>query len=179
MVQLIDRFLPAYDFNEVHNIRINSPAAPIYPLLMPLDMNSSKIVKSLFLLRGLPSGDIRLDRMLSSGPFEMLEENPGKEMVIGFLTDARLCPISIPDKEFFLSYRPEKGMKVAWNFSLDNGPKNTTRLSTETRIQCFGDTTRIFFSWYWFAIKPFSGIIRMEMLKIVKHQAEQAGMFGQ
>jgi hypothetical protein len=178
MDKLIDQYIPVYDFNEIHHTQINSSPDNIYPLLIPLDMNRSKIIKSLFLLRGLPSKNIRLDRMLSEGPFELLEENPGKEMVIGLLTDWALRDDTISSKEYFLSYRPEKGIKIAWNFCLTSGPKNITRLSTETRIQCFGDAARLLFSWYWFFIKPFSGIIRMEMLKIVRQQAQQTGLPG-
>ncbi|MCG8633781.1 MAG: hypothetical protein MI863_08140 [Desulfobacterales bacterium] len=172
---LIDRYLPVYDFNEIHQIRINNTPDRVYPLLIPLDMNRSKIIKSLFFLRGLPAKDIRLDRMLSAGPFELLEENPGKEIAIGLLTDDLLKDLTVPARDFFPDYRPEKGLKIAWNFHIDNRPQNTVHLSTETRIQCFGDATRLFFSWYWFFIRPFSGIIRMEMLKIVRHKAEQSG----
>lgn len=176
MSLMIDHYLPEYHHSEIHHIHIRNSPEHIYPLLMPLDLNGSKLIKTLFRLRGLPAGDIRIDRMMDNGPFTLLEERPGQELVIGLLTDAWLRPVSFTDRDVFLSYAPEKGLKIAWNFSLarDQG-KDTACLSTETRIQCLGTAARLFFSCYWFVIRPFSGMIRMEMLRIVKRLAEQSG----
>ena len=136
-------------------------------------MNRSKIIKSLFLLRGLPHKDIRLDHMLSAGPFEILGEWPGKEMVMGLLTSAVLRPLPFRGGADFLAHAPDQGLKIAWNFTIEpHRETGQSRLVTETRIRCFGNRARVFFSAYWFIIRPFSGLIRMEMLKIAKQAAE-------
>ena len=61
--------------------------------------------------------------------------------------------------------------KAVWNFSVDESG-NETRLTTETRIRCLDDASRRSFGFYWTFIQPFSGLIRNEMLKIVKKKAE-------
>jgi hypothetical protein len=64
--------------------------------------------------------------------------------------------------------------KAAWNFVLRAGLTETeiTILSTETRIQCFGPRARWKFRIYWGLVGPFSGLIRREMLKVVRIKAE-------
>jgi len=49
-----------------------------------------------------------------------------------------------------------------------------TRLTTETRIKCLDEDSRSRFGWYWAFIRPFSGLIRMEMLRAIKRKAETA-----
>jgi hypothetical protein len=47
-----------------------------------------------------------------------------------------------------------------------------TILETETRIQCLDKNALKKFSWYWFFIRPFSGMIRLQILKSIKRSAE-------
>ncbi len=178
MTILIDQLLPVYDYNEIHKINIRNQRDKVYSQLIHMDLNRSWITKTLFFLRGLHHRDLSLSQMLSQGPFKLLEENQPHELVIGLLTNTYLKPALITDKAFFLEYAPKNGLKIAWNFSIAQGTGNglfsdeSCELSTETRIQCLGPNAKTFFSLYWFFIKPFSGIIRREMLKAIKNQAE-------
>lgn len=61
--------------------------------------------------------------------------------------------------------------KAVWNFSLDESG-DETNLKTETRIKCFDTESRRSFGCYWTFIQPFSGLIRMEMLRTIKSKAE-------
>lgn len=45
-------------------------------------------------------------------------------------------------------------------------------LSTETRIQYFGPAARHKFRLYWFFIGPFSGAIRVGLLRGIRRRAE-------
>ncbi|MCU1338883.1 MAG: hypothetical protein JWO19_4464 [Bryobacterales bacterium] len=47
-----------------------------------------------------------------------------------------------------------------------------TELRTETRVLCADVATRRRFGAYWTLIKPFSGLIRLEMLAAVRSAAE-------
>lgn len=47
-----------------------------------------------------------------------------------------------------------------------------TRLSTETRVLCFGDAARRKFLLYWRVVEPFSGVIRWSLLRGVRRAAE-------
>jgi len=41
-------------------------------------------------------------------------------------------------------------------------------VATETRIRCTDDASRRAFLRYWRVIRPFSGLIRMEMLRSIR-----------
>lgn len=168
---LIDRYLPRFDFNEVHKIHINAQTDRVYPQTLQMNLNNSWITKTLFKLRGLPSTDISLKSIISQGPFNILEEKENIEIVIGMVTDQRMVPDFNFNWDQDQNQSSSKQIKIAWNFFLEEN--KGTRLTTETRIQCSDRSTRICFMLYWFIIRPFSGLIRNEMLKTIKAQAEK------
>ena len=63
-------------------------------------------------------------------------------------------------------------IKVAMEFRLECAPAGT-RLSTETRILATDPSTRRWFAAYWFLIRPFSGLIRRELLRTIARRAER------
>jgi hypothetical protein len=62
--------------------------------------------------------------------------------------------------------------KAVWNFAVVAESEQMTRVITETRIQAFGRSARWKFRAYWLIVSPFSGIIRKEILELVKRNAE-------
>jgi hypothetical protein len=76
--------------------------------------------------------------------------------------------------ENFKAFDKSGYAKAVWNFSIDaDGPEDeVTRLTTETRIKCLDEGSRRSFGFYWTFVQPFSGLIRMEMLKTIKRKAE-------
>lgn len=120
----------------------------------------------------MQSKGVMLEKMEESR-FKILGEERNKEMVIGLAGQfwrptGNLQEI---DAANFKEFDKPGFAKAAWNFSLDEAG-GETKLGTETRIQCIGDTARSRFGFYWTFIQPFSGWIRMEMLKLVKNKAE-------
>ncbi len=169
---LIDEFLPQYDFNETHGISIHADAADIYRVANEIDFRESLIIRGLMRLRGMSVGDLTLSN-LGKFKFEMLAETVNKEMVIGLVGKFWTVAGSLQkiDAESFKRFYTAGYAKAAWNFSLDaDGPN--TRLTTETRIKCLDDESRRSFGFYWMFIRPFSGLIRMEMLRTIKRKAE-------
>lgn len=75
------------------------------------------------------------------------------------------------DARSFKEFDERGYAKTVWNFSLDE-TGGETNLTTETRIKCLDAESRRSFGFYWTVIRPFSGLIRMEMLKIIKRKAE-------
>lgn len=61
--------------------------------------------------------------------------------------------------------------KAVWNFSVTE-VGSRSRLTTETRIKCLDDESRRSFGRYWTLIRPFSGLVRMEMLRTIKRRVE-------
>jgi hypothetical protein len=151
MAFLIDKYLLKYNFNEYHDRLIVASAKECFLAAKNLNLSKSFITKMLLKLRGLPAKDLHLQAFLHNMCFTYLEENPFKEFVI----DAS-----------------QLNLKMMWNFYFKEVDENNTLVSTETRVLCLTKKSKILFSLYWFFIKPFSGIIRMEMLKLIKQKAE-------
>lgn len=169
---LIDEFLPEHDFVEKHGILIRADAADIYRVANEIDFSESLVIRWLFRLRGLSAENLTL-RALRKFKFETLGETVNKELVLGLV--GRFWTISGAlqkiDAESFKKFDKAGFAKAVWNFSLDaDGDK--TCLTTETRIKCLDADSRRSFGRYWMFIQPFSGLIRMEMLKTIKRKAE-------
>jgi hypothetical protein len=62
--------------------------------------------------------------------------------------------------------------KAAWNFAVRQHPNGGTELRTETRVMCADSASRWRFRAYWTLIRPFSGLIRRELLAAVRVHAE-------
>ena len=140
---LIDKYLPQFTFNEYHKTVMHTSAKDCFLAARNLDMAKSFLTKILMNLRGLPTTDLTLQGFIKNFGFTYLEENPYNEFVI----DAS-----------------QKNINIIWNFYFEAIEENKTLASTETRILCLTKRSKYLFSLYWFFIKPFSGLIRFEML---------------
>ena len=182
---LIDEFLPQYDVVERHQIEVYAPAQPVYAAVRSLDLNGSEVVRWLFLLRSLPGllGSCRiknrglgltLDELLHNG-FILLSEKPPQEIVLGVV--GRFWTIAGELQHLkateFLSFNKSGYAKAAWNFSLTE-QGNKTLLATETRVYCLDEASRQRFRMYWLLIRPFSGLIRREALRVTKQRVEKS-----
>ena len=149
---LINKYLPEYIYNEFHNTLVNASVMECFLAAKTLDMSKSFLTKTLLKLRGLPTEDLTLQGFIKNICFTYLEENPYTEFVI----DASRNTI-----------------KIIWNFHFEKIEENKTMVSTETRILCLTKRSKFLFSLYWFLIKPFSGLIRLEMLRLIRKNAEK------
>lgn len=169
---LIDEFLPKYDFIETHDIEIRASAETVFGVMDEVDLCESPIIRGLFLLRGLRGGHLKL-RDLKKSDFEILGIEKNKELLIGlagkfWTLTGQMQKINADN---FRAFDKKGFAKAVWNFSVD-GDGNETRLTTETRVCCLDDASRRSFRFYWTFIQPFSGLIRNEMLKVIKRKAE-------
>lgn len=172
-MMLIDKFMPKYDFKETHHIKIQATRADVFRALNKIDLCDSFIIRTLFFLRGLPTRKMKLSEMKKMR-FETLGKIENEEVLLGLAgkfwkIKGELQKVNSSN---FREFDTEGFAKATWNFSLD-GKGDETRLTTETRIECLGEESRKSFGFYWNFIQPFSGIIRMEMLKAVKRNAER------
>lgn len=171
---LHDRFLPVYDFVEKHQITINRSPEKIFVLIDELDFSESLIIRTLFRLRGM-STKMTLKKGLLQQNFIALEEHKNQELLLGLIgqfwkLNGNLKKVA-PDK--FSEFNEPGFSKATWNFKLVPTSGDVTILETETRIQTLDEKAHKFFSRYWFFIRPFSGLIRKEMLRSIKRKAER------
>jgi hypothetical protein len=169
---LIDDYLAEYDFVETHGISIHAAAPDIYRAANEVDFTESFIIRWLFRLRGLSTEKVTL-KSLKRTRFEILGETPGRELLLG-LVGRFWTPkgdLKKIDPESFKAFDTPGYAKAVWNFSLRPDGRDV-RLTTETRIRCTDADSRKRFGFYWMFVRPFSGLIRMEMLRAIKRNAE-------
>jgi hypothetical protein len=172
---LIDDYLPSFDFNEKHDILIASRPEKVYRTAGSVKFGRSLIIKCLLRMRGMPPDNFSLSEIEQSD-FKKLAEKPNEELVLGLIgrpwtLTGELQKIKSPGA--FLSFDTPGFMKAVWNFSV-KGEGAGSRLTTETRVMCLDAASRKRFGYYWMLIRPFSGLIRMEMLRLIKQQSEIA-----
>lgn len=182
---VIDEFMPVYDVSKRYSMTISAPVDKVYSALKSSNINESPFIRILFFLRGLPAiftshkqvsgkSKLTIGNIADSG-FMLLNEKPNEEIVIGIV--GQFWKLSgnihrIPSEQFS-SFNEKEFAKAAWNFFLRSVDPTTTELSTETRVQCMDEKSWKKFRRYWFLIGPFSGIIRKEMLRVIKSNAEK------
>lgn len=185
-VPQIGEFLPNYDFSASYGLNVSAPASVVYESLLAADFSELWLVRLLMtvrsgrlLLRSRVSTDLR-QRLQGTG-FVILEEVPNAELVVGvagrfWRPDGRRCMDVTADA--FAEFSRPGYAKAAWNFRLREDSPENTFLSTQTRIQCFGQAALWKFRVYWTVIRPFSGLIRKAILEQVKNQAESNYRFS-
>jgi hypothetical protein len=171
---LLDTWLPEFDVSKRHAISIPAPAPRVYPELLRYDFGDSFVTALLMGLRGYgfrwkrtrQAQVLSLREQLERFAFTLLEEKPGEELVFGLVgkfwrPDGGLRRLS---REDFAAFREPGYAKAAWNLRVEAGP-DASVLSTETRVLCFGKSARRKFLVYWRVVEPFSGLIRMSLLR--------------
>ena len=171
---LPDKYLPAFHFSEKHSIQITATPSAVSDQIAVLNVSDSWMIRILLALRGIP-------RKTSTGMegwkkmgFVVLEHQPDKEIILGLIGQFWKANGNIQSfvREEFITMINPAFVKAVWNFKISPLDESRVLLETETRIFCAGDQVRKRFYRYWFFVKPFSGLIRKEMLKIIKRKAE-------
>jgi hypothetical protein len=177
---LIDDFLPDYDVREQHRTKVSAPMDKVYAAVRRLDISRAKLSMLLFTLRGIPAGGITpscftLDDFLKMG-FILLGERENEELLLG-LVGRFWTPsgglLRLVAKDFRGFDRPGYA-KAAWDFTLRKQPDESVLLETETRVLCTDTASQKRFRFYWLFIGAFSGLIRREILRAIKLNAEES-----
>jgi hypothetical protein len=178
-MHLIDEYLPDFYVSSYHQAVVLSPVSRVFSSIWDLDLSESGIVRLLFAVRGMPRRALTLKGLLQDG-FVALDERLDEELVFGgagrFWT--RNGDFQALNDRDFKAFRRKGHVKLAVNFRVTPVNRNETLLSTETRVQCFGVYSRWRFNLYWFIIRPFSGFIRREMLRLIKEASEAETIDG-
>ena len=179
--RLIDEFLPEYDVVERHEILVAAPVEAAYDAVLGLDLARSPVIAALLAVRGLPklfterpqlSRRVDLAAIEHAG-FVRLAEDPPREVVLGVVgrfwhpwNNVR----KITADQFSAFDEPDFA-KGVWNFTVDpDGPPRSI-VRTETRVHCTDAAARRKFLAYWRVIRPFSGLIRVLLLRSIARTA--------
>jgi len=173
-VVALEKFLPEFQFSEKHSIQISASPSAVSSQIANLNVSDSWIIQALLTLRGIPRRTSTGIEEWKKMGFVVLEHQSDQEIVLGLI--GQFWKVSGKLQRFtaeeFTSFNHPDFAKAVWNFKIIPIGGNQLRLETETKIFCPDPNARKKFGRYWFFIKPFSGLIRKEMLKIIKRKAE-------
>lgn len=181
---LMDKYLPHYDFREIHTVQTNSPSRAVFQALRGLTPTDLPLVRILMAIRSVPSllsggasfrSDANtpfIDQIIGSG-FLFLGETKD-EFLLGIIGKfwrpaGGLCP-DILTAEGFKKFEDPGWAKAAWNFRVE-GEGIDRRIQTETRIVCTDGSARRKFRLYWWIVRPGSGMIRKSILNALQQRA--------
>jgi len=147
-VPLIDDWLPEFDVDERHDIAV--PVAPERALELALASPAApdRVVAALFALRGMAARGETIGEFFPGHGFEVVSRTPTE----------------------WLAGAVRGKLKLGIDFRAEGIPGGS-RLSTETRVQGLDERARRAFRLYWFAIGPFSALIRRHWLRAIQAAA--------
>lgn len=172
---LIDECLPVWDMRERHRITIQAPVERVYAVVRALDISEARLTRALFRLRGLPcSPRLTLDDFLKMR-FILLGERPKEELLCGIVGKfwTPQGELRCLEPEEFTDFNERGYAKAAGNFSLTQATNGVVSLATETRVSCTDGASRRRFRLYWTLLGASSGLVRRELLQLIKRNAER------
>jgi hypothetical protein len=176
-LRALDDFLPVYEFSERHRVAIAAPEERIDDALRSVSIAELPVARALWFLRrlGRPYGDATKPFVGGELPGVVLEDVPGEGIVLGLtgqfwrLRGGHRDPARPRTAEEFLAYARPDACKAVIDFRV--GP---SLLTTETRVHVADAAARRKFRRYWLVIRPFSGLIRVLLLRAARRRAEAA-----
>jgi hypothetical protein len=156
----LDAFLPAYEFSTRHAVSVAVDPIRADRALREVTFKEVPLVRALLLARGLGlrrAGDSVLATMIPRAT--VLEDIPGEGLVL-----------TLNGQFWRLRGRgPEAPATAVIDFRALPGS-----LVTETRVHVPDPVSRRKFAHYWRIVRPFSGLIRIGVLRATKRRAEAA-----
>jgi hypothetical protein len=106
--------------------------------------------------------------------FVLLADEPGQEIVFGLIGRfwTRSAGIQSVGADAFVPFEQSGFAKAVGNLAFAPRDDRSIRVTTETRVRCYGGAARLSFRLYWLLVGPFSGLIRREWLRLIKERAE-------
>jgi hypothetical protein len=154
----LDDYLPSYEFATRHEVDVDAPTDVADRALREVTFRDVPIVRALLFARGERrhrSHDPVVATMVPRAT--VVEDAPGEGIVL-----------SVTGQFWRLSGRgPEPPATAVVDFRSVPG-----RLCTETRVHVPDAVSRRRFVRYWRVVRPFSGLIRMSILRAAKRRAE-------
>ena len=181
---LIERFMPACEIAERHEIRVDAPVEYTFAAARDMDVNRSRVVRAIFALRTLPSRWRRetparsslslLAETLALG-WRILAEVPDRQIVVGTVTQPWRAEVQFRgvDPDAFADFAEPGYAKIIWTLEVEPLGPTTSRFRTETRVSTTDPRSRRLFRRYWAVLSPGILLIRRESLKLVKADAER------
>jgi len=160
----LDAQMPAFHFVEHHETRIAASPAAVLDAVRAVTAREIRFFSVLTWIRNPHVGrthesvlaappDKPILRVALESGFALLDERPGRELVIG----AHVAPEVV----------------ATMNFAVEPDDRGGSRLWTETRVRAGNPVALRAFTAYWRLIYPGSALIRIEWLRAIRLRAER------
>jgi hypothetical protein len=181
-VTALDRWLPEWEFDERHETLAAAPPERVDRAIREVSLFDIPAARALWALRSLGKGGRGprrpfVEQLGREAGVLVVEDRPREELVVGLAGEfwklrGGYAP-RFAGAADFAAYDRADACKAVMNFRLepDGG---ATLLSTVTRVHVADPSARRKFARYWFVIRPFSGLIRILLLREIKKNAEAA-----
>jgi hypothetical protein len=177
----LDEFVPVWQFNERHTIRVAASPERVFDAVRLVRANEISLFNTLtWIRRGgrkapesiLNAGDSAslLDVATRNG-FIYLANDAPRELVIGTVVVAPPGQRGSLTPQTFKTPLPPGFALAAMNFVVTPDGPNASIVSTETRVFANNPESRRKFARYWRVIYPGSAIIRRMWLRAVRRRA--------
>ncbi|HEV8669432.1 MAG TPA: hypothetical protein VGS01_01710 [Candidatus Limnocylindria bacterium] len=150
---MLDSVLPIYEVREYRDIAIEASPETAVAAALALRAGTDPVVATLFWLRGIPGGELRL-----------------KE----FFPRLGLKSVVSTDRAF-VGVGELLGVRIAFGIWAEARGDGGALLATETRVHAAHDAARRRFRLYWLVVGPFSALIRRRWLSAARRAAESRG----
>ena len=177
--------MPECEVREHHQTTVQAPADVTFAAAREVSFHDSPLVRLIFALREMPlrlTGALvaplqhgpTLEEVVALG-WRQIGEVPGRGIVMGAVTQPWKQNVEfhgLPPEEF-TAFREPGYAKIAWTLEVDPISAVSSVFRTETRVTTTDPTSREKFRRYWSFLSPGIIIIRYEMLRLVKTEAER------
>ena len=180
----LDRFVPVYQFQEFHSLKIDENADQVYRAIKEVTADEIPFFRTLTWIRrrgrALPEGILNVPKgqpildVATRTSFQLLAEEPGREIVLGTLVVAppghQKSTVTLQE---FKTLRAPGFALAAINFRVNPAGRDAALVTTETRVYATDASARRRFACYWRVIYPGSALIRHMWLLAIKRRAER------
>jgi hypothetical protein len=182
---LLDQLMPDYEVSERHSVSVSAPAEITLSAAREISFQDSRIARTVFALRELP-GRFRgvspaptkrrsvFDEVTALG-WRELAHAPGRQIIMGAVTQPWKQEVEfrgLPVEEF-ARFREPGYAKIVWTLEVEPTGPSSSVFSTETRVIATDPVSRERFRRYWAFLSPGILIIRYEILRLVRTEAER------
>jgi hypothetical protein len=179
----LDEYLPIFEFSERHEVSIAGTPDEVDRALREVSIGEIPIAHALLWLRGLGRRREEVHRPFLGHWLRdavHLEDVGGEGVVLG-LTGQFWKLRGEPDsgrprtRDDFRAYDRPDACKAVVDLRIAGAADGRCRLSTETRVHVPDPEARRSFRRYWRVVRPFSGLIRILLLRAVRRRVERRG----
>ncbi|HEY6352477.1 MAG TPA: hypothetical protein VI636_24020 [Candidatus Angelobacter sp.] len=181
----LDQFVPVYQFNEFHSIRIAADKEHVYRAIKSVKADEIFLFRTLIWIRRFgrpgpesilnPGKETPLLDVATRTSFILLAEIPNQEIVVGTLIGAprgwKPKGTTRPTPEDFKALHAPGFVLAAMNFRIEDDGPGACILTTETRVYATDGSSRRRFAAYWRMIYPGSAFIRRMWLRAIRQRA--------